>query len=169
MEPRLNRSERTLTTGSRTSDNSCQCVGHQSNVYLLSPHNMQRPWPYPVSERLAKQLSKKNFRFIRINWKAPMGKFLLLRPISYTVFVGLSVTLSTKSTKFGSRYLVDTSSERGKFCTLVVQALLYISAGLVNFGRRGTPWAPKYIFATLFSYIVWPRAMKLGTMKCIGA
>jgi len=34
-------------------------------------------WCCPVSERLAKQLSKKNFRFIRINWKAPMGKFLL--------------------------------------------------------------------------------------------
>jgi len=29
----------------------------------------------PVSERLAKQLSKKNFRFIRINWKAsPNGE-----------------------------------------------------------------------------------------------
>jgi len=35
----------------------------------------QRPCPF--SKRLAKQLSKKNFRFIRINRKAPGGKFLL--------------------------------------------------------------------------------------------
>jgi len=31
----------------------------------------------PVSERLAKRLSKKKFLFIRINWKAPSGKFFL--------------------------------------------------------------------------------------------
>jgi len=31
----------------------------------------------PVSERLANQLSKKNFRFIGINWISPSGKFLL--------------------------------------------------------------------------------------------
>jgi len=34
-------------------------------------------WCCPDSERLAKQLSKKKFRFIGINWKAPVGKFLL--------------------------------------------------------------------------------------------
>ena len=31
-------------------------------------------WPCPVSERLAKRLSRKNFRFIRISWTAPKRK-----------------------------------------------------------------------------------------------
>jgi len=33
------------------------------------------PWPCPVSERLAMQLSKQNFRCIRINWTAHAENF----------------------------------------------------------------------------------------------
>jgi len=43
----------------------------------LSARTSQKPRPCPVSGRLAKQLSRKNFRFIRINWTAQGGKFLL--------------------------------------------------------------------------------------------
>ena len=69
------------------------CVTAQCNYSHIPSHPQPRRLMYinvnvaedvnrtarccPVSERLAKQLSKKNFRFIRINWKAPMGKFLL--------------------------------------------------------------------------------------------
>jgi len=65
----------------------------QTNIYIALSSEEDRPtatgnmnrkfrevWtcgPCPVSKRLAKQLSKKKFRFIRINWKAPSGKFLL--------------------------------------------------------------------------------------------
>jgi len=42
----------------------------------------RQPGCCPVSERLAKQLSKKNFRFIGINWKSPSGKFLLSQSLA---------------------------------------------------------------------------------------
>jgi len=47
--------------------------------------------------------------------------------MSLTVFVGLLLTLSTKSRKFGSTYLVDRLSG-GEIWLLVVLALLYITA-----------------------------------------
>jgi len=45
-----------------------------------------------------------------------------------TVFAGLSVTLLTKSTKFGSRYLVDILWDEIWPVLLVVRTLLYIIA-----------------------------------------
>jgi len=46
----------------------------------------------------------------------------------------MSVTLSTKSSKFGSRYLVDKLSEGDEIGTLVVRALLYITAEIGDCG-----------------------------------
>ena len=72
--------------GSRSSDHYFRsvsvclsvCVCRVFLSRLWSDFDQTRTqWCCPVSERLAKQLSKKKFRFIRINWKAPMGKFLL--------------------------------------------------------------------------------------------
>jgi len=47
----------------------------------------------------------------------------------YTLFTVLSAT-PTKSTKFGSRYLVDGSSERDEIWQIDREALLYIMANI---------------------------------------
>jgi len=57
-------------------------------------------------------------------------------------FVGLSVTLSTKSTKFSIRYIVD-RLKGTKFGRLIEGALLYISARIGELAL-GDPMAPKY-------------------------
>ena len=81
----------------------------------------------------------------------------------------LSVTPSTKSTKFGSRYLRQ--SQKGtKSGTLVSRTLLCISAEVGELWPRGSPWSAKILkgvnkFVTLFSYTVWPSAMKFGSVS----
>jgi len=58
------------------------------------------------------------------------------------VVMFLSVTPSTKSTKFGgSRYLVDGLSEREEIWRIDTQRALLCAK---NFGPRGPPGAPKY-------------------------
>jgi len=52
---------------------------------------------------------------------------------------------------------------------LVVRALLYISAEIGELWLRGSPCGAKLVkgvkkFVTLFSYIVWPSAMKYGSV-----
>ena len=69
--------------------------------------------------------------------------------MSFTVCVCfLSVTPSTKSTKFGSRYVVDEFSERDEIWQLdiYIEGLAVDTSGprLVNFGPGGPPGAPKY-------------------------
>jgi len=51
------------------------CHTHTTVIALLYCGHSHGPCP--VSERLAKQLSRKNFRFIRIKWTAPKRIFLL--------------------------------------------------------------------------------------------
>jgi len=62
------------------------CHSNETRALIANPPNSAqledtpyhssklRPGPCPVSKRLAKQLSRKNFRFIRINWTAPKQK-----------------------------------------------------------------------------------------------
>jgi len=101
------------------------------------------------------------------------------RRIVYCLFcrLHLSVALSTKSTKFGSRYLVDRLSEGHKIWCVRSLGFAVHQCGLprlVNFGA-GSPWGArilkgvKIIFVMLFSYIVWPRAVKFCTLRTIGA
>jgi len=62
---------------------------------------------------------------------------MVCRDLSFTFFglyVCLSVALSMKSMKFGSRYLVDSCQNGTKFGTLIVRALLYVNSKMVNFG-----------------------------------
>jgi len=63
--------------------------------------------------------------------------------VSFTVFVFLSVTSSTKSTNFGSRYLVEGFSEGTKFGSLIEGALLYLTTQISKLWRRGSVWALK--------------------------
>jgi len=52
--------------------------------------------------------------------------------------------LSLKSTKFGSRYLVDRLSEGDKMWHIGSLALLYISAEIGELWPRSHPGVPKY-------------------------
>jgi len=82
--------------------------------------------------------------------------YLRLRPIRFAPFTGvvshvcqsrLSVTLSTKSTKFGSRYLVDRLSEEyeiRRIGSLVLIVGRTSVTRLVNFCPWSPPGAPQY-------------------------
>ena len=81
----------------------------------------------------------------------------------------LSVTLSTKSAKFGSRYLVDRFSEGDEIWYIGSPGLAVHQPRLVIFGPCRRPPSGVKKFVALFSYIVWPSAMKFGTTRGIGA
>jgi len=70
-------------------------------------------------------------------------------------FVCVSVTPSTKSTNSGWRYLVQASSGGDEISQLDRGGLAKIAKGVNN--------------VTLFSYTIWPTAMKFGVVRGIGA
>jgi len=84
-----------------------------------------------------------------------MGKFLLSSltghgPYRVLFFVGLSVTLSTKSTKFGSRYLVDTSSEREEILHIGSPGLAVHQCWVGELWPPGDPLGAKIHFCNAF-------------------
>ena len=82
----------------------------------------------------------------------------------FTVFVGLSVT---KATKFGSKYVIDWLSEGEDIWHIGSPGLAVHHCWNWWTLARGSPWSAKIlkgvkISVTLFSYIIWPSAMKFG-------
>jgi len=60
------------------------------------------------------------------------------------VFVFLWVTPAIKSTKFGSRYLGEGSSEQDKILQLARGGLVYPTTQTIDIWPRGSPGEPKY-------------------------
>ena len=84
----------------------------------------------------------------------------------------LCVTPSTKSTNFARRYFVGLQglSERDEIWQIYrSRALLYINTQIDEVWPKASPWAAKIVkgvkIITLFSYTVWPSAMKFGTVR----
>jgi len=95
--------------------------------------------------------------------------------IVYCFFLCMCVSVmpSTKLINFGSRYLVEGFSEGDEIWPHNRGALLYITTQIGELWPRRFPGAPKYWnvykIVILFSYIVWPSAVKFGMIRGICA
>jgi len=96
---------------------------------------------------------------------------MAMQTISFEVSVGQAVKEINEIWQQISR--IHGLSEGNKIWQLVREALHTSPPRLVNVGPGGSPLGPKIVKdvknVTLFSYTVWPTAMKFGMVWGIGA
>jgi len=76
---------------------------------------------------------------------APNAKYQRVLVVALCVFLCVSVTSSTKLTKFGSRYLILWFSKREKIWRFVKGALDVHSGKIWELWLRGSPWGAKIL------------------------